>query len=303
MKNVVKKALMCVVMFAMIGSVSTSLVHASSIEQTENEQLQTVSDKANEKINKLDAEINALEQKEMEKARKETEGKSAEEIEQIINTFKAEIEEKTIKIQSKYGFEPVPNSAPDFTPMVGSDNISLSDGLTYDSSTGVYCFTGSWNWVDNQYDLTVDLEDLAAVRMTNPTGYLITKSYAKTFDQLGQQTGYVDYNGQQTTDSRITKRFEDSAGVVFNVRDGYYVTQFPIYYTDNGKITMYFKKSSSTAGSNKVLLDFHHNWKQYDWSASASFNNIGLTGAGYSLNVSYTKANYNWQRVSGGRVL
>jgi hypothetical protein len=141
----------------------------------------------------------------------------------IVNNSKENTESQILKIQSKYGFKPVNQDDSGFSTLSSSSDLTLTDGLTYDASTKTYCFTGEWNFKDNIYDLDVDLNDLVAARMINTNGYIITKSYAKTFDNFGQQTGYVDNYGQHSpSDSRINKRFEDAPGVTFNVRDGWY---------------------------------------------------------------------------------
>ncbi|MDQ6419633.1 hypothetical protein RB620_09335 [Paenibacillus sp. LHD-117] len=143
---------------------------------------------------------------------------------------------------------------------------------------------------------------MAALRLSNASGWLITKSYAKTWDNYGVETGYVDEFGQHSpSDSLVTKRFEDAGGVVFNVIDSWYAAHLPVYETYKGRCSMYFKKTSPTASTTKAFLDFHHNWKTYVWNASAEFSNIGLTGVSYQLTVTYSAANKNFQRSSGGR--
>jgi hypothetical protein len=239
----------------------------------------------------------------MNQAKIEYQGKTDKEREVIINSHKKTITEKSNEILLDYGFKAVKQDRSSTVGILStSSDINLTDEFSYDASTGLYRFSGNWNFVDYKWDDWMDLEDLAAARMTNPTGYQVYSSFARSWDNFGLETGYVDNTGQQTPqNSYVTKRFEDSAGVIFNVRD--YVTVAHIYnaYADSGRVTMYFSKT--TGGSNKVFLDYHHNYKSYSTTVAASFNNIGLSGAGYSLNVSYTKANQNWQRSSGGRIV
>lgn len=173
-----------------------------------------------------------------------------------------------------------------------------------DPSTGLFRFQGVWNWTDGKWDALYDIEDYAAVRMTNTTGYQIYSSFAKTFDEAGNQTGYVNnYGNHSPSNSKVTKRFEDLSGVVYNLIDiNYYVGTGPyLYQTDSGIITQYIKKT--TGGYNKIFLDFHHNYKKYSWNTTASVNNVGLNGAGYALTVSYSHSNHTWQRTSGGKTL
>lgn len=88
---------------------------------------------------------------------------------------------------------------------------------------------------------------------------------------------------------------------MFNVIDDTLSSHIVQYFTYSGRVSMYFKKDSSTASTTKVFLDFHNNWKSTSISGSASFNNVGLTGAGYSLNITYTTKNNSWQLGSGGQ--
>jgi len=90
---------------------------------------------------------------------------------------------------------------------------------------------------------------------------------------------------------------------VFNVIDKYASsTGVTCYYTDQGRITMYIKKLSG-ASTNKVFLDFNHNYKYITANVSASISNIGLSGTGNALSVSYSKSNGVWQRCSGGKTI
>jgi hypothetical protein len=216
------------------------------------------------------------------------------------------IREETKKLLLKYGFEPVSSvySISEITPYSYSSDIVLTDNLYYDKNSGLYRFQGEWNWVDGKWDLLMDIEDLAVVRFTNPDEYIVYSCYAKTWDELGNQTGYVDNKGiHYPQNSKITKRFEDLAGVVYNlIDDNYYVGTGPVCYsTDSGRITLYLKKTKG--GCNKIFLDFHHNWKTIMLSPSASISNVGLDGPGYSLNVTYSSVNKYWQRCSGGQTI
>lgn len=261
------------------------------------------------KINKLETELNKIENDELKRISiKITTDKNLtqSEKEKIINEAKMKIREETKKVLLKYGFEPVSSvySKNEITPYSYSSDIVLTDNLYYDKQSGLYRFQGEWDWVDFHWDYIMDIEDLVAVRFTNPDGYTIYSCYAKTWNELGEQTGYVDNKGMHSPqNSKVTKRFEDLVGVVYNLIDDYTNTGVgPVCYsTDSGRITLYLKKTKG--GYSKIFLDFHHNWRTISLAPSASISNVGLNGAGYSLNVSYSHVNKCWQRCSGGQTI
>ncbi len=174
-------------------------------------------------------------------------------------------------------------------------DLAVNDYLYYNSTTRQYNFDGYWDF--SVWDFLVDTIDIASVRMNNDT-YPVVKSYAYSYDQSGTQTGY-DNNGSPSTGSKVTKRFENKNGVVYNIQDSTQSTSGgPIYKTDHGRLSMYFTKGT---GSNKVFLDFEHNYKSYDWQTTASINGITLNGIG--LSVTYSKVNNSYLRTSTGETI
>lgn len=198
------------------------------------------------------------------------------------------------KYMASIGFEKVSNET-DITIQSDPSDLALNDYLYHNSSTGEYNFDGYWDF--STWDTLVDTIDVAAVRMNNDS-YPIIKSYAYSYDQAGNQTGY-DNNGSPSSGSRVTKKFENKSGVVYNVQDTIQSTSGgPIYKTDHGRLSIFFKKGS---GSNKIFLDFEHNFATYSWQATASISGVSLNGLG--LSVTYSKVNNRYNRTSAGETV
>ena len=134
---------------------------------------------------------------------------------------------------------------------------------------------------------------------------VIYSSFGKTWDNLENETGYVDNSGNHTpSNSYITKRFEDNNGVCFNVNDTPWVNgQVGItrYHTHKGRVTVYLKKLGSS--STKVIMSYNHNYKNYTFSAAAKISNVGFTSLSGVLSVTYQTVNKEWQRSAGGKII
>jgi hypothetical protein len=178
--------------------------------------------------------------------------------------------------------------------MSDPSSLTLTDNLYYNSSTREYNFVGNWNFA-GPWDTAVDTIDVAAARMTN-SDYQFNRSYAYSYDQAGNKTG-EDRDGTHISGSNVTKRYENSYGVVYNVQDQVIETSLPQYLTDNGRISIYFTKPSG-AGYTKIFIDFEHNYEIYSWTANASISGTSLSGS--SFNVSYSGSNARYKRTSGG---
>lgn len=200
------------------------------------------------------------------------------------------------EVMKQFGFEKIESEDDKITILRdNSADLVITDVLYYNSDTQFYNFRGNWDFKD--WDIYTDIADIAAFRMNN-SSYPIYNSYAYTYDQAGNQTGYVA-NGSHSSGSSVTKRFENSNGVVFNVTDKWIThPSHAVYTTDNGSVSVYFKKGS---GNNKAFLDFEHNYKVNVLSGSASFSGVSLDSI--SLRVTYSKVNKNYQRTSGGRTI
>ena len=98
--------------------------------------------------------------------------------------------------------------------------MTFSETLYFNSSASSYIYTVDWEWEFGAWDDMYDIDDIAGAAITNSDDYYINRSFAKTWDNGGNLTGYVDDTGNHTpSNSKITKRFEDAQGVAFNVTD------------------------------------------------------------------------------------
>lgn len=228
------------------------------------------------------------------------------------------VNEKSKAFFIKEGIKPVSNSddvsydSKSITPMSTSSQISLTDQLFYDSVSGTYLFYASFDFTNGSgWDSYKDIDDLMAVRMNNTTGYYIYATYANTYATKLKPSGKTETyktgdcaNGSSDPSSRINKRFEDAAGVCFNIRDDYYSNDLTLertYYTDVGYVSHYIKKTSG--GINKIFLDYHHNFKTYSWNASAKISSAKLGSVSGILEVTYSISNVSWQRCSQGKII
>ncbi len=213
------------------------------------------------------------------------------------------------EILLKYGFKPVSrneDSENSINPSSVSADMTFSEEpIYYDSSAGLYRYTSDWLWREFSWDELADINDLVGVGITKPGDYLIYSSFAKTWDNLGNQTGYVDNSGNHTpSNSYITKRFEDNNGVCFNVNDTPSVNgQVGItrYHTHKGRVTVYLKKLGST--TTKVIMSYNHNYKIGSLQPAAKISNVGFTSLSGLLSVTYQTVNKEWQRSAGGKII
>lgn len=172
-------------------------------------------------------------------------------------------------------------------------DLILTDKLYFNKEKKQYNFVGYWDF--KAWDSLTSTSDIASVRMNNNT-YPIVRSYAYSYNQAGKSTG-SDNDGSHSTNSHATKKFENKAGVVYNVKDQWVKQPSTgIYKTDSGRVSMWFKKGKD---SNKVFFDFHHNYKTSSVSANATLGGVKLSES--SLTVSYSKTSKNYQRASRGK--
>ncbi len=261
-----------------------------------------------QRLDQMEKEISAIENSELSKAQREIEniknqGKLTENNKKDIESkYNKIIKSETDKILKKNGFDKV-SADEDISSnqYTSSNDITLTDSLYYDSVNNLYRFTGDWCF--SSYDSMMDIEDFAGVRMTNSTGYYIYSSYAKTFNQFGTETGYVDNQGiHSPSNSYITKRFQDSVGTCYNVIDADIdAGDMHIWQAYSGRITQYIKKT--TGGINQIFLDYAHNYKSWILAGGAQISNVGFTGVNCQLVVTYNAVSGNWQRCSGGETI
>lgn len=223
---------------------------------------------------------------------------------QRMNKERIEAEQDILK---KYGYlECETQGETAVAASVPGDISFYEDTPTYNSTTQTYRYTVDWTFLNQ--DRLWDTYDIAGVGMTNPSDYYITKSYAKTFSNYGNQTCYVNDLGNTETDQEIfrgclSKRAESQDdGVAFNVQDG--TIPNVCIPAESGRITVYVKKKSSVTGSpeNKMLCTYQHNYKtnSLQTGAQISFVDFALSG---QLTVSYSHVNGSWNRASGGKFL
>lgn len=258
-------------------------------------------------IDEIEAEINKVEDEIMAQLSAELMAKplTCEQSQAKQVAARELIKQETAKILESYGFklaDPKDGLTTETRSM--SNNVQIyTPSLYYDSSSGLYRFSCDWNVEDgtnNGWDMFCDAEDFAGVRLTNYVNYDIYSSFCKTWNNFGYQTGYVDQYGQHSpTNSNCTKRTETAAGVAYNIIDEYLESGGLITYkTDSGRITQYVRKNPG-ASSSKLILDFHHNFKQYSWQLGAQISTVNFSGGQNALSVSYTHENGSWQRASG----
>lgn len=70
--------------------------------------------------------------------------------------------------------------------------------IYFDASAGLYRYTSDWLWKEFAWDELADINDLVGVGITKPGDYLMYSSFGKTWDNLGNETGYVDNSGNHT---------------------------------------------------------------------------------------------------------
>lgn len=217
----------------------------------------------------------------------------------INEKHKKNIKDKTHKLLLENGFTLVSNSS-NLQQLSDSNSISLYDTLYYNSSSQLYDFEGSWDFNDSNFDQYSDLEDFAAVRMTNDdnTKYYIYSSYSTVYNSLGFETGSCS-NGSSSGSSRVTKKFQDKSGVIYNVIDA--DTYAATYETDKGYISQYIKKVGG--GFNQIFLDYAHNYKAWALDLGGQISSVNLAGPSHTLNVTYARVSGAWQRCSGGETI
>lgn len=223
----------------------------------------------------------------------------------LYNQMYNERQAAVLEVYSGYGFVAISDNPDVVAPLSSSSDLTFSETLYLSSTGSTYIYTVDWAWAYASWDELYDIDDIAGVSITNSDDYYINKSFAKTWNNVGQQTGYVDDTGNHTpTDSKITKRFEDATGVAYNVTDMANYLGAPKATAHEGRITMHIKKKSGVTGTPecKIIASYEHNYKTVAIEANAKVENVGFSISG-ALSVTYVRLNKNWLRASGGKII
>ena len=221
------------------------------------------------------------------------------------NQMRSERQAAVLEVYSNYGFVEIPNNSDGVAPLSASSDLTFSETLYFNSSASSYIYTVDWEWEFGAWDDMYDIDDIAGVAITNSDDYYINKSFAKTWNNGGGLTGYVDDTGNHTpSDSKITKRFEDAQGVAFNVTDTTNFNSAPKAAAHEGRITIHVKKKSGVSGTPecKIIGSYEHNYKTFALYVTAEVESVGFDLSG-KLSVSYATVNKRWLRASGGKVI
>ncbi len=208
-------------------------------------------------------------------------------------------------IYSAYGFERVSQCETPVPTPASSDLTFTAEDVYYSTADKMYIYTVDWSWEWASWDEYWDIEDLAGVSMTNTNDYYILKSYAKTWHSNGEQSGYVDeFGNHDPSDSKITKRYEDASGVIYNVTDMAAYLSAPRATAHQGRITIMVKQKASSSGTpvNKFIASYEHNFKEFKLSFDAKINSVGFALNG-AISIGYEKINSRWLRASGGAII
>ncbi|MEK6991460.1 hypothetical protein [Paenibacillus sp. FSL K6-1566] len=246
----------------------------------------------------------------------------------IYDKYREAAKEENKKFLLENGWSEVSETENVVTPLSTPSQLAMTDEtILYNSSTKQYQFSGEFNFTDlTGWDNYADTYDVLAIRSNNQIG--IVKSYATTtkvearycgsvtaanrISYKESQSGY-DNNGVPIANSKVTKQKETANGVIWTIDDtNAYSSSIPwscgsaadksilirSYDTDHGRATLYFTKIGS-ASTNKVFLDFEHNWKTHKLDASATISGTGLKDT--QLTVTYKSVNNRYPRTSTGR--
>ena len=181
--------------------------------------------------------------------------------------------------------------------------------LLYNADCGFYAvlpyiYTVDWEFAWATWDEYYDIPDLFGASISNTDDYYILKAYAKTWASSGKESGYVDEFGNSASDSKITKRFEDAEGVIYDVVDMAGYLSAPHCTASQGRITLIVKQKAGTSGTpqNKFIASYEHNYKEMSLQINAEVKNVGFALTGV-LSVTYKIENKNWLRASGGAII
>ncbi len=204
------------------------------------------------------------------------------------------------EILKKYGFEKVTseNDSQISSRANSPADLKLSDNAYYNSRTAEYRFVGTWNFRSSSYDTYDGQPDIVAFRM-NDSYYNIKRSYARSYNNWGKETGY-DKNGSNSSTSLVTKKKETKYGVAWNVAFSY-VPKQDLYGADNGEISIYVKRKSSapSGDTTKAFIEFEHNYKKVSLNNQFSITGVDIKSSG--LSVSYSGKPVKYDRCSTGK--
>lgn len=227
---------------------------------------------------------------------------------ELKGKYKKIIKTKIEKYEKENGWVPVEQPHSVTTNSVATDLTMTDETLSKSSTTGQYKYTGSWDWDEDGWDYEGDIEDLLAVVANEKID--IVKSYAKAYqrihdlydDSYGDILSGYDNNGQTEAWS-VSKRDENSYGIIWNIDDG--GTNFcdygdckKVYDTDHGRTTVYFLKKGTS--SNKIFTKLEHNYSEEEPDVSASFS-VEPTVVSGGIDFKYETVNKRFQRTSSGR--
>lgn len=219
-------------------------------------------------------------------------------------TMRNERQEAVLDIYSQYGFEKI-DSGLSISPMATEPtDVNFDEDVYFNSSSSSYIYTCDWYWSGLRNDNEYDTYDIAGVGIDNSSDYYISRAFAKTWDNGGNQTGYVDDTGYSESNSYISKRSEDNNGIAFNVKDEVRAVSAVIVYAFEGRMTIHIKKRSGVSGipECKLIGSYEHNYKTSAWNSSAKIESVGFSVTG-ALSVSYSKVNNRWQTAGGGVII
>lgn len=181
--------------------------------------------------------------------------------------------------------------------------VSLTDSIYYQSSTGWYRFTGNWDWTGTPDELA-DALDFFACRMVydnSTVDWTLVDDYAYCYDAQNDQTGYT-HGSSHTSGSLVTRRTETAQSVVWNLEDLDDDIWTFYYQTDHGKGVIWLEPPSPMT-TQRFVFDFHHSYRTSEQTSESAVASVSLSGIGFSLSVTYSYVNYQWQRASGGRLV
>lgn len=219
-------------------------------------------------------------------------------------TMRTERHEAVSNVYAQYGFEKT-DSGLSVSPMdTEPTDVNFNEDVYFNSPSSSYIYTCDWYWSGLRNDNEYDTYDIAGVGLDNSDDYYISRAFAKTWDNGGNQTGYVDDTGYSEPDSYISKRSESANGIAFNVKDEVKAVSTVLVFAFEGRMTIHVKKRSGVSGipECKLIGSYEHNYKTSVFSFSAKIESVGFSTTG-SLSVSYSRVNKHWLTAGGGAII
>ena len=298
MKKLCKHLLSCFLLVSLVTCIFSSNAFATYVPSDE------------ERYSSIEAAVSAAENKvfslyqnDLQDALKNG---TMDEYYSLLATADIERHQAVDQVYSSFGFEKIYEASPPDTKSTSSVLSWTSETCYYDSTYQEYVYSVDWEWEYGQWDDLSDIEDIAGVYMTNSNDYYIAASFAKTWGNGNNQTGYVDNTGNHTpSNSYITKRAETADGVLFNVNDYVLLEGVPVAPTHKGRMTIMVKLKSGVSGTpqNKIISSYEHNYKYAAINLGATISSVGFNSITGNVSVSYNRVNGRWLRASGGYII